>query len=80
MYAFCWSWEVYLLLSEDLSGDLGSWASELGLEVKQSALLILRPLHLGQNYTTGFLGFLAGRWQVLGLPDFHNHEPIPASS
>ena len=53
--------------------ELGHWSSTLKLEVTPSTLLVLRPLDLDGNYTTGFSGSLAFWIQILGLLRLQNH-------
>ena len=54
---------------------LGHWPSpDHGLGFTPSVPLVLRPLDLDGNHTTGFPGSPACRWQIMELLSLHDHR------
>ena len=58
--------------------ELGHWSSSAPrLGFTPLPPLVLRPSDSGWNYTTGFPGSPACRWQIMGLLSLHNHVSQP---
>lgn len=56
-----------------LAADLGHQSSAIGLELKPSALWVLRSAGLDWNYTTRSLECPAYQLEILGLLSLYSH-------